>query len=433
MSEKTTKTSPEKNVQRRTFLKGSAALGTAAAVGSLTMARSAHAAGNDELKVALIGCGGRGNGAAVNATKGDENLKVTVLADIFPDKVEASKRILSRQLGDRLAVTDENCFSGFDAYKQVMETDVDVVLLCTTPHFRPAHLEAAIAAGKHVFCEKPVAIDAPGCRKVMETVEEAKKKNLSIVSGLCWRYHPSVIATVEKIKEGLIGDVVSMQENYLAGTLWHRGNKEEWSEMEYQIRNWLYFTWLSGDHIAEQAIHSIDKAQWIMDDQTPVSCYGLGGREVRTGEEYGNIFDHHAVMYEYAGGQKMFHYTRQMAGCFNQTEDFIMGTKGNAKILAGVIEGQNNWKYDGPSGNMYDLEHKALYEGMRSGNIINNGDYMTKSTMCAIMGRMATYTGKQVTWDEAWNSQEDLTPKSYEWGPVTIPTPIAVPGKTKLV
>ncbi|MFN3153420.1 Gfo/Idh/MocA family oxidoreductase [Bremerella sp.] len=433
MSEKTTKTSPEKNVQRRTFLKGSAALGTAAAVGSLTMARSAHAAGNDELKVALIGCGGRGNGAAVNATKGDENLKVTVLADIFPDKVEASKRILSRQLGDRLAVTDENCFSGFDAYKQVMETDVDVVLLCTTPHFRPAHLEAAIAAGKHVFCEKPVAIDAPGCRKVMETVEEAKKKNLSIVSGLCWRYHPSVIATVEKIKEGLIGDVVSMQENYLAGTLWHRGNKEEWSEMEYQIRNWLYFTWLSGDHIAEQAIHSIDKAQWIMDDQTPVSCYGLGGREVRTGEEYGNIFDHHAVMFEYAGGQKMFHYTRQMAGCFNQTEDFIMGTKGNAKILAGVIEGQNNWKYDGPSGNMYDLEHKALYEGMRSGNIINNGDYMTKSTMCAIMGRMATYTGKQVTWDEAWNSQEDLTPKSYEWGPVTIPTPIAVPGKTKLV
>jgi len=433
MSEKTTKTSPQKNVQRRTFLKGSAALGTAAAVGSLSMARSAHAAGNDELKVALIGCGGRGNGAAVNATKGDENLKVTVLADIFPDKVEASKRILSRQLGDRMAVTDENCFSGFDAYKQVMETDVDVVLLCTTPHFRPAHLEAAIAAGKHVFCEKPVAIDAPGCRKVMETVEKAKQKNLSIVSGLCWRYHPSVIATVEKIKEGLIGDVVSMQENYLAGTLWHRGNKEEWSEMEYQIRNWLYFTWLSGDHIAEQAIHSIDKAQWIMDDQAPVSCYGLGGREVRTGEDYGNIFDHHAVMYEYAGGQKMFHYTRQMKGCFNQTEDFIMGTKGNAKILAGTIEGQNNWKYDGPSGNMYDLEHKALYQGMRSGNIINNGEYMTKSTMCAIMGRMATYTGKKVSWDEAWNSQEDLTPKSYEWGPVTIPTPIAVPGQTKLV
>lgn len=432
MSDKTTPAS-NSNIERRSFLKSSAALGTAAAVGSLTLSQSAHAAGSDTLKVALIGCGGRGNGAAVNATKGDENLKITVLADIFPDKVQASKRILSRQLGDRFEVPDENCFSGFDAYKDVMATDVDVVLLCTTPHFRPAHLEAAIEAGKHVFCEKPVAIDAPGCRKVLETCNKAKQKNLSIVSGLCWRYHPSVQATVEQIKSGAIGDIVSIQENYLAGTLWHRGRKPDWTEMEYQIRNWLYFTWLSGDHIAEQAIHSLDKALWCMDDQPPAAAYGLGGREVRTGEEYGNIFDHHAVMYEYETGQKVFHYTRQMAGCFNQTEDFVMGTKGNAKILAGVVEGMNNWKYDGPGGDMYDLEHKALYAGMRSGNIINNGDYMTKSTMMAIMGRMATYTGKKITWDETWNSQEDLTPKSYAWGPVEIPTPIAVPGQTKLV
>lgn len=431
---------PDKNqptsksqIERRSFLKSSAALGTAAAVGSLTLSQSAHAAGSDMLKVALIGCGGRGNGAATNATKGDENLKITCLADIFPDKVELSKRILSRQLGDRFDVPDENCFSGFDAYKQVMATDVDVVLLCTTPHFRPAHLEAAIEAGKHVFCEKPVAIDAPGCRKVLETCNKAQEKGLSIVSGLCWRYHPSVIATVDQIKSGAIGDIVSIQENYLAGTLWHRGNKPEWSEMEYQIRNWLYYTWLSGDHIAEQAIHSLDKALWCMDDQPPQSCYGLGGREVRTGEEYGNIFDHHAVMYEYGTGQKIFHYTRQMAGCFNQTEDFVMGTTGNAKILAGVVEGKNNWKYDGPGGDMYDLEHKALYNGMRTGNIINNGDYMVKSTMMAIMGRMATYTGKKVTWDEAWNSQEDMTPKSYDWGKVEIPCEVAVPGQTKLV
>lgn len=433
MSEKSATPASSNNLERRSFLKGTAALGTAAAVGSLSMARSAYAGGNDELKVALIGCGGRGNGAAINATKGDENLKITVLADIFPDKVEASKRILGRQLGDRFAVTDENCFSGFDAYKDVMATDVDVVLLCTTPHFRPAHLDAAIEAGKHVFCEKPVAIDGPGCRKVMETVEKAKQKNLSIVSGLCWRYHPAVIATIDKIKSGAIGDVIAMQENYLTGTLWHRGHKEEWSEMEYQIRNWLYFTWLSGDHIAEQAIHSIDKSQWIMDDEAPVSCYGMGGREVRTGKEYGNIYDHHGVMYEYAGGQKMFLYTRQMAGCYNQTEDFIMGTKGTAKVLNNTIAGATEWKYDGPSGNMYDLEHKAMYQGMRSGNIINNGEYMTKSTMCAIMGRMATYTGQKVSWDQAWNSKEDLTPKSYAWGDVTIPTPIAVPGKTKLV
>ncbi len=418
-------------MERRSFLKGSAALGTAAAVGSLSLPRSAHAAGSDTLKVALIGCGGRGNGAAVNATKGDDNLKITVLADIFPDKVESARKILGRQLGERLDVTDERCFSGFDAYKQVMASDVDVVLLCAPPHFRPAHLKAAIEAGKHVFCEKPVAVDAPGCRSVMETVEKAREKNLSIVSGLCWRYHPAVQATIDQIKSGAIGDVVAIQENYLTGTLWHRGREEDWTDMEYQIRNWLYFTWLSGDHNVEQHIHSLDKALWIMDDEPPAYCYGVGGRQVRTDPKYGNVFDHHCVMYEYSQGTKVFAYTRQMAGCFNETEDHVMGTKGIAKVLAHKIDGQTQWKYDGPGGNMYDLEHKALYQGMRSGEIINDGVYMTRSTMMAIMGRMATYTGKKVTWDEAWNSTEDLTPKAYEWGSVDFPE-VAVPGVTKL-
>lgn len=432
MTDKKPAASPAHALPRRSFLQGTAALGTAAAVGSLAVPRSAHAAGSDMLKVALIGCGGRGNGAAVNATKGDENLKITVLADIFPDKVEATKRILERQVGDRLDVPQERCFSGFDAYKQVMASDVDVVLLCTPPHFRPAHLAAAIEAGKHVFCEKPVAVDAPGCRSVLETVEKAREKKLSIVSGLCWRYHPGVKATVEQIKSGLIGDVVAIQENYLTGTLWHRGRQEEWSDMEYQIRNWLYFTWLSGDHNVEQHIHSLDKALWIMDDEPPAFCYGMGGREVRTDEKYGNVFDHHAVMYEYGQGTKVFAYTRQMQGCFNQTEDFVMGTQGNAQVLAHQINGQSQWKYDGPGGNMYDLEHKALYDGIRSGNIINDGVYMTRSTMMAIMGRMATYTGQKITWDEAWNSKEDMTPKAYEWGPVDFPE-VAVPGVTKLV
>lgn len=431
MTEKQPAASPEGQFPRRNFLQGTAALGTAAAVGSLSVPRSAHAAGGDTLKVALIGCGGRGNGAAVNATKGDPNLKITVLADIFPDKIEAAKRILGRQLGDRLDVPEERCFSGFDAYKQVMATDVDVVLLCTPTHFRPVQLAAAIEAGKHVFCEKPVAVDGPGCRSVMETVEKAREKKLSIVSGLCWRYHPGVKATIDQIKSGLIGDVVAIQENYLTGTLWHRGREEDWSDMEYQIRNWLYFTWLSGDHNVEQHIHSLDKALWIMDDEPPAFCYGMGGREVRTDEKYGNVFDHHAVMYEYAQGTKVFAYTRQMQGCFNQTEDFVMGTKGNAQVLAHQIKGQSEWKYDGPGGNMYDLEHKALYEGIRSGNIINDGVYMTRSTMMAIMGRMATYTGQKITWDEAWNSKEDLSPKAYEWGPVDFPE-VAVPGVTKL-
>ncbi|MEX1041723.1 MAG: Gfo/Idh/MocA family oxidoreductase [Pirellulaceae bacterium] len=420
------------NDSRRQFLKTSTLLGGALATGGLTLPRSVHAAGSDTLKAALIGCGGRGNGAAKNATVGDSNLKITVLADVFPDKVEASRSILKRTLGDRMEVPDENCFSGFDAYKQVMETDVDVVLLCTTPHFRPAHLRAAIESGKHVFCEKPVAVDAPGCRHVMETVQQAKEKNLSIVSGLCWRYAPSVVETVNRIKDGAIGEVIAMQENYLAGTLWQRPREEGWSEMEYQIRNWLYYTWLSGDHNVEQHIHSLDKALWIMDDEPPARCFGLGGRQVRTDPKFGNVYDHHAVCYEYDSGTKVFAYTRQMAGCYNDTEDYIMGSKGNSRVLKGEITGVNPWKYDGPGGNMYDLEHQALYNGIRSGNIVNDGVYMTRSTMMAIMGRMATYTGKQLTWDEAWNSQEDYTPKSYEWGDVEVPA-VAMPGQTKFV
>ncbi|PHS18707.1 MAG: oxidoreductase [Blastopirellula sp.] len=424
------------NDSRRDFMKKSVILGGAAAAGSLSFAQTAHAAGGDTLKVALIGCGGRGMGAAKNATVGDPNLKITVLADIFPDRLDAARKILDHTLNTdgqkRLEVTDETCFTGFDAYKKVMETDVDVVLLTTPPHFRPVMLKAAIAAGKHVFCEKPVAVDAPGCRSVMETVEEARKKKLSIVSGLCWRYAPAVQETVKRIKDGAIGDIIAIQENYLAGTLWNRPRQPEWSEMENQIRNWLYYTWLSGDHNNEQHIHSLDKALWLMDDEPPASCYGMGGRQVRTDPVYGNIFDHHAVCYEYASGVKVFSYTRQMENCFRETEDHIMGTKGSARVLKNQIKGAEDWKYRGPGGNMYDLEHKALYAGIRSGNIINNGIYMTRSTMMAIMGRMATYTGQKITWEKAWNSELDLTPKVYEWGDIEIPE-VPKPGFTPFV
>ncbi|MGY8770017.1 MAG: Gfo/Idh/MocA family protein [Pirellulales bacterium] len=424
------------NDSRRDFMKKSALLGGAAAAGSLSFAQSAHAAGGDTLKVALIGCGGRGNGAAKNATVGDPNLTITVLADIFPDKVDATRKILDRTLNvdgkKRFDVTDETCFTGFDAYKKVMETDVDVVLLTTPPHFRPMMLKAAIAAGKHVFCEKPVAVDAPGCRSVLETVEEARKKKLSIVSGLCWRYHPGVQETVNRIKDGAVGDIIAIQENYLAGTLWNRTRQPDWSEMEYQVRNWLYYTWLSGDHNNEQHIHSLDKALWLMDDEPPASCYGMGGRQVRTDPIYGNVFDHHAVCYEYANGVKVFSYTRQMENCHRETEDYVMGTKGSAKVLKHQINGAEDWKYRGPGGNMYDLEHKALYAGIRSGNIINNGIYMTRSTMMAIMGRMATYTGQKITWDKAWNSELDLSPKAYEWGDIEFPE-VAKPGFTPFV
>jgi myo-inositol 2-dehydrogenase / D-chiro-inositol 1-dehydrogenase len=318
---------------------------------------------------------------------------------------------------------------------------VKVVLLCTTPHFRPLHLKAAIDAGKHVFCEKPVAVDAPGVRSVLKTTEEARAKNLAIVSGLCWRYDLGVRETIKRIQDGAIGDIVAIQENYLTGTLWHRGTRDEhpeWSEMEYQIRNWLYFTWLSGDHNVEQHIHSLDKAMWLMGDKPPVAAYGMGGRQVRTEPQYGNIYDHHAVVYEWANGVRVFAFTRQMAGqkMFNQTEDIILGTKGQANVIKHeIMAGGDTWKYRGDKPSMYDVEHAELFQSIKDGKPINNGVYMSYSTMLAILGRMATYTGQRITWDEAMNSQLNLTPQSYDWGPVKLPPEalsVAMPGKTVL-
>lgn len=423
------------SANRRSFLKAStAAVVGGSLVSSLGPARMAHAAGDDTIKIGLIGCGGRGTGAAQNALKADENIKLVAMGDAFEDRLLASRDGLSKKWGEKMDVPDERCFTGFDAYKQVIDSDIDVVLLTTPPHFRPMQLRYAIEQGKHVFCEKPVAVDAPGVRHVMETTKMAKEKNLSIVSGLCWRYENGVRATIGRILDGAIGDVVAIQENYLTSTLWHRGDKPEWSEMEYQMRNWLYFTWLSGDHIVEQHIHSLDKAVWLMGDTPPVKAVGLGGRQVRTDEKWGNIYDHFSVCYEWENGVKTFAYTRQMAGCKNNTDDYILGSKGRAVVLRNEITPNDGptWKYDGEKRSMYDIEHEKLFAGIRSGNIINNGEYMSISTMVAIMGRMCCYTGQELTWEQAINSEEDLTPAAYEWG--DIPTPeVAMPGKTKFV
>jgi predicted dehydrogenase len=417
---------------RRTFLKTSAALAVAGSVATtMTSARAVHAAGSDTLKVALIGCGGRGSGAATDAMAADKNAKITVLADAFGDRVEFARNALKAPLGEQLDVKQENCFVGIDAYKQVMASDVDVVLLCSPPGFRPSHLRAAVEAGKHVFCEKPVAVDAPGVRHVMESSEMARQKNLNLVSGLCWRYDLGVRETMKQIQDGMIGDIVAIQENYLAGPLWHRGREEKWTEMEYQLRNWLYFTWLSGDHNVEQHIHSLDKAMWLMGDTPPKHCFGLGGRQVRTGEKWGNIYDHHAVCYEWDNGVKCFAYTRQMPGCFNETEDFVLGTKGKASILKHeVIAGDTKWKYRGPKPSMYKVEHVELFNAIRNGTPINNGTYMSYSTLMAIMGRMATYTGELITWDKAMASVEDLTPPKLALGDTPVPV-VAMPGTTK--
>jgi predicted dehydrogenase len=381
------------------------------------------------LKVGLIGCGGRGNGAAVNASNADPNMQLTALADLFPDKLENAKKLLKTRLGEKYQVTDDQCFAGFDAFQQLIDTDVDVVLLATSPHYRPQHLRAAVEAGKHIFCEKPVAVDPFGVRSVLETTELAEKKGLNIVSGLCWRYDLGVRETIGRIRDGAIGDIVAIHENYLTGTLWLRDRQPDWSEMEYQNRNWLYYNWLSGDHITEQFIHSLDKAMWLMGDQPPQSCFGLGGRQVRTDPAYGNIFDHHAVCYEWENGVKTFAYTRQMKSCFGQTEDFVLGTKGRAQVLIDRQSGRINGEpvFQGKKPSMYDQEHKELFAAIRAGTPINNGRYMALSTMMAIFGREACYTGQRLDWDDVLSSNFRLGPTKYEWGDVKVP-PVPVPG-----
>jgi predicted dehydrogenase len=312
----------------------------------------------------------------------------------------------------------------------VIDSGVDVVILATPPHFRPAHLKATVAAGKHVFAEKPVAVDAAGVRSVLETCDEAKRKGLSVVSGLCYRYEPAKRETIQRIHDGAIGDIVALNVNYNTGTLRVVARKPEWSDMEWQIRNWLYFTWLSGDHNVEQHIHSLDKAAWVMHDEPPLKAFGLGGRQVRVQPECGHIFDHHAVVYEYASGVKLFAFCRQQAGCHVDVSDHIIGTKGRAELMKHTIEGETKWRYRGEMPSMYHQEHEALFASIRSGQPINNGEYMSRSTMLAILGRMATYTGQTITWDQAIHSTEKLGPDKYEWGPLPV-APVAKPGITQ--
>jgi predicted dehydrogenase len=408
--------------------------------GGLSIGRSAHAAGNDLLKVGLIGCGGRGTGAAMNALGADKNCKLVAMADAFQDRLQSSLDGIQKQMGAQVDVPADRRFVGLDAGDKLIQSDVDVVLLAEPPHFRPMHLKAAIDAGKHVFAEKPVAVDAPGIRSVLASAEEAKKKNLNLVAGLCWRYDYGVRETMKRVLDGAIGDIKTIQETYLGGTLWQRPRQADWTEMLYQIRNWYYFSWLSGDFNNEQHVHSLDKAVWVMHDQVPTRAWGIGGRQVRTDPKFGDIFDHHAVVYEYPNGVNVYSYCRQTANCYTDVSDIFVGTKGRANILQNKIEGENPWHYSGPKPSMYDVEHQHLFAAIRSGKTINNGVYLARSTMLAILGRMVNYTGQALTWEQAINSQQKLAPATYSFDatPPILPDkdgryPVAVPGETKLV
>lgn len=431
--------SPETaNATRRDFLKTSSGLAAGATLlGTMAVPRAVHAGVSEKVRIGLIGCGGRGTSAAQNALNASVNNVLVAVADTFGDFAESSIKKLQREadVKDRVQVDPDHIFVGFDAYKRLIDSDVDVVLLATPPHFRPQHLAYAVEKGKHSFVEKPVAVDAPGVRSVLETCKKAKEKNLSVVSGLCWRYHPAVQETVKRITEDkAIGDIVAIQSTYNAGSLWHRGDDPKWSRMEYQLRNWLYFNWLSGDHICEQAVHSLDKTAWVLGDIQPVRAFGLGGRQQRTESLYGDIFDHHTVFYEYPAGVRVFFTCRQQSGTDAMVDELVLGTKGQSQILKYEITGENPWQYEGPHkalARAYDAEHEALFNSIRDGKPINDGQYMAHSTMLAVMGRMCTYTGQSLTWDQCINSNERLGPAEYAWNDNVPTVNVPVPGRTK--
>jgi predicted dehydrogenase len=415
-------------------------LRTAAVAGTIAAFPNVHAAGSDVLRVGLVGCGGRGTGAATQALAADSNVKLVALADAFEDRLEQSLATLQRdeKVSSKIDVPRERRFVGFDAYKKLLESGVDVVLLCTPPHFRPEHLHAAIGAGKHVFAEKPVAVDARGVHSVLETCARAKTKSLSVVSGLCLRYDNGFRETVRRIHDGAIGDVVTLFANDYRSGRWAKPRQPDWTEMTYQMRNWYNFTWLSGDFNVEQHVHFLDVCAWVMKDRYPEKAIAMGGRQALTGTEYGQIFDHFSVVYEYADGARLVSNCRQQPGCKNDLSVQVMGTRGRANLAERrkgmrITSADGEWTFDGPQNQMFQTEHDLLFAAIRSGRPINNGEYMARSTLLAIMGRMAAYTGQQVTWEQAMNSKEDLSPARYAWDAPPPASRIAVPGQTALV
>ncbi|MFC0263624.1 Gfo/Idh/MocA family protein [Fontibacter flavus] len=426
--------------ERRNFLKstGTAIIGTA--VLPLTFSvQPAQASINKVLKVGLIGCGGRGTGAAAQALKADPDAILSCMADIFPDYLEESYNNLMMVSPNQVKVDKTNQFIGFDAYKKVLDSDVDVVILTTPPAFRPHHFAEAVAAGKHVFCEKPVAVDAAGVRAVLEAAKKAKEKGLSVVSGFTYRYDFPKRALFEKISQGDIGEVRSILTVRNGGGLWYKNRRPDWTEMEYQLRNWYYYDWLSGDYIVEMMVHSLDLMSWALGGQLPVKVTGTGGRQARTEPKWGNIYDHFAIEYEYANGIKGMHFSRQQQGSSNTNRAEIVGREGDALIDIGrqthAIRGSNSWDYEGEKNNPYETQHEELFAGIRTGKPINEGELMANSTMLAIIGRMSAYSGQTISWEDAIKSNLTLGPKmeEYDWDLVWQVPSVAVPGVTKVL
>jgi myo-inositol 2-dehydrogenase / D-chiro-inositol 1-dehydrogenase len=423
---------------RRDFLKSTSLALGAAAASDLAFGRSVHAAGSDLLRIGLVGCGGRGAGAAVNALNADPNTRLVAMADIFPENIHTSRDHIQRLYGDRVAVSEDHCFSGFEGYRNLIASGVDVVLLALPTFFHPQYLKACIDAGKHVFCEKIHAVDAPGVRLVLQSGEIARAKGLSIVSGLAWRYDTGALETMKRVHDGAIGEIFSIEETCNTGSLRSRPRQPGWTEMQYQIQDWYNFFWLSCDLPGLNAVHNLDKAAWAMHDQPPLRCWGMGGRQTRVGPQYGDAWDHHTTVFEYANGTRLHSYCRQQDGCVTDISDRFYGTKGRCDLLRYQIDGQTTWRFEGRPSNRFDLEHVALFSAIRSGKPVNNSLYMARSSLMAIMATWASYTGQTITWDQAMASNHVLAPEtlSFDAQPPTLPDaegnyPLPVPGITR--
>jgi myo-inositol 2-dehydrogenase / D-chiro-inositol 1-dehydrogenase len=431
-------------ISRRNFLQATSVAAGGVALG-LSTERAVHAQGSDTIKIALVGCGGRGSGAADQALSTKGNTKLVAMADAFPDRLESSYKNLAKEHEKQMEVPDDHKFIGFDAYKDAIKL-ADVVILATPPGFRSIHFEEAVKQGKHVFMEKPVAVDGPGVKRVLEAAEEAKKKNLKVGVGLQRHHQLGYLETIQRLHDGAIGDIVAMRAYWNDGGVWVKERIPGETEMQYQMRNWYYFVWLCGDHICEQHIHNLDVINWVKNGY-PVRCHGMGGRQVRTGKQYGEIFDHHAVEFDYEDGSKLFSQCRHIRGCVSSVSEHVIGTHGKCDVSGHRITGERkawNWSLSREdrerAKNPYQQEHDDLFAAIRDDKPYNEAVNGAMSSLTAIMGRLATYSGKVITRDEVLNSNVALVPSKYAWDgtPPTVPDengfyPIPIPGATNVV
>ena len=416
------------SLDRRRFLVGAAAISVPLVLPGFALGSPRR---DDTLTVGVIGCGGRGTGAARDALDAGQDVKIVALGDLFPDRLEQCRSNLAQHDAARATVPAAACFSGFDAYRGVLSTDCDVVILATPPGFRPTHFEAAIGAGKHVFMEKPAGVDATGIRKVLAAAAEADRKGLCVVAGTQRRHEKCYLEAMQRLHAGAIGELLAGRCYWNMGSLWNVAPDPSRSEMENQCRNWLYYTWLSGDHIVEQHVHNLDVLNWAFQAH-PERVFGVGGRQARTAAEFGHIFDHFGLDYAYPKGRWALSMCRQQDGTTGKVEEMVTGTTGQALLRPGFarLDGPTPWRFSGDNGDPYVEEHRDLQRAIRQGPRVNEARQVAESTLTAIMGREAAYTGQEITWEQALHSQQDLMPAVLAFTEIPRP-PVAVPGRTK--